>query len=118
METQNQIDKFMKELSTSDFEKYEILVWLRNIVWDTFSKISETFKYGGILFSLKENFGGLFVSKKHTSFEFSYGYKLTSKLKLEGTGKYRRHLKVTHQNKEMKKDLIALLKQIRLLDND
>jgi len=118
METQNQIDKFIKELSTSDFEKYEILIWLRNIVWDTFPKVSETIKYGGILFSLKENFGGLFVSKKHISFEFSYGYKLTSRLKLEGTGKYRRHLKVTHLNKVMKKDLIALLEQIRLLDDD
>ena len=118
METQNQIDKFIKELSTRDFEKYEILIWLRNIVWETFPKVNETLKYGGILFSLKENFGGLFVSKKHVSFEFSYGYKLTSILKLEGTGKYRRHLKVTHLNKEMKKDLIALLEQIRLLDDD
>lgn len=118
MKTKNQIDKFIKELRTSDFEKYEILIWLRNIVLDTFPKVSETFKYGGILFSLKENFGGLFVSKKHVSFEFSYGYKLTSKLKLEGTGKYRRHIKVTHPNKEMKKDLNAVLEQVRLLDDD
>ena len=61
----NQIDKFIKELRTSDFEKYEILIWLRNIVWDTFPKVNETFKYGGIVFSLKENFGGLFVFKKN-----------------------------------------------------
>ena len=65
VQTKNQIDKFIKELRTSDFEKYEILIWLRNIVWDTFPKVNETFKYGGIVFSLKENFGGLFVSKKH-----------------------------------------------------
>ncbi|MDA7819479.1 hypothetical protein N9A30_00510 [Flavobacteriaceae bacterium] len=35
VQTKNQIDKFIKELRTSDFEKYEILIWLRNIVWDT-----------------------------------------------------------------------------------
>ena len=118
MKTKNQIYKFIKELKYNDLEKYEILIWLRNIVWDTFPKVYETLKCGGILFSLKENFVGLFVSKKHVSFEFSYGYKLTSKLKLEGTGKYRRYLKVTHLNKEMKKDLIALLEKIRLLDDD
>ena len=35
VQTKNQIDKFIKELRISDFEKYEILIWLRNIVWDT-----------------------------------------------------------------------------------
>ena len=56
-------------------------------------KMSETFKYGGILFSINDNFGGLYVSKQHVSFEFTYGYKLDTELALEGDGKYRRHLK-------------------------
>ena len=118
MQTKNQIDKFIKDVRTTDFHKYEILIWLRNIVWETFPKVNETLKYGGVFFTLKEDFGGLFVSKKHVSFEFSYGYKLTSKLKLEGTGKYRRHLKVTQINENMNEDIIALLEQIRHLDDN
>ena len=51
--------------------------------------------YGGIIFSLADDFGGIFVYKNHVSFEFSYGYKLDDPSKLlEGNGKYRRHLKI------------------------
>lgn len=40
-------------------------------------------------------FGGVFASNKHVSFEFSEGYKFNDPDKmLEGTGKFRRHLKL------------------------
>ncbi len=31
--------------------------------------------YGGIMFSLIDDFGGVFVYENHILFEFSYGYK-------------------------------------------
>ena len=41
------------------------------------------------------DYGGTFVSKHHVSFEFSRGYSLDDPDGLlEGTGKYRRHLKI------------------------
>ena len=46
------------------------------------------------MFSLENDFGGDFVSKKHVSLEFGQGYQMTNPTKrLEGTGKFRRHLK-------------------------
>ncbi len=44
------------------------------------------------MFSLDEDFGGLFVRKRHISFEFGKGFLMDDPNKiLEGKGKYRRH---------------------------
>jgi hypothetical protein len=51
--------------------------------------------YGGIMFAVNEDVGGIFTSKKHVSFEFSKGVNFKDPKKiLEGTGKFRRHLKL------------------------
>lgn len=56
--------------------------------------------YGGLVFELKDavhktQIGGVFISKKHVSFEFTKGYLMDDpNLLLEGGGKYRRHLKL------------------------
>ena len=115
MSSQNQITAFLEQLSIADPDKYEIVNGLRNIVVEVFPDVTETFKYGGIMFSLDENFGGLFVSKNHVSFEFSYGYKLTSNLKLEGSGRYRRHLKIKQLDDALKDGVRDLLKQIDVI---
>ncbi len=112
----NQIDKFLEEIKGQDFGKYEVLTRLRDIVLEVYPSVSETFKYGGIMFSLKDDFGGLFVSKNHVSFEFTYGYKLASELKLEGNGKYRRHLKINTLNDTVVENVRVLLRQIENID--
>lgn len=116
MDSKKKIDDFLVELRVKDFDKHAILTKLRDIVIDVHPTVTETFKYGGIMFSLNDNFGGLFVSKNHVSFEFTYGYKLTSNLKLEGTGKYRRHLKVKKMDDGLKEDIRDLLKQVGTID--
>lgn len=118
MESTKQIDKFLEELRVMDADKYEILTSLREIVLETFPNVSEIYKYGGIMFDLNENFGGLFASKKHVSFEFTYGFQLTSKLKLEGSGKYRRHLKVTALSETLEEGIKELLVQIGKIDKN
>jgi len=118
MDPKKKIDEFLIALKENDFDKHTILTKLRNIVLDTHPIVTETFKYGGIMFSLNDNFGGLFVSKNHVSFEFTYGYKLTSNLKLEGTGKYRRHLKVKQMDDVLEEEIKDLLKQIEIIDKD
>ena len=116
MAIKNNIDQFLEDLKLKDFEKYELLSRLRNIVLKVHPNVTETIKYGGIMFSLEENFGGLFASKNHISFEFTFGYKLTSNLKLEGSGKYRRHLKVKALDDILEKKLVILLEQIGSID--
>ena len=90
-----QVETFLQDLLMFDSEKFEILQKLRKIVFSNFPKTNERMMYGGIMFSLKDDFGGLFVRKKHISFEFVSGVYMDDPDKiLEGTGKFRRHLKI------------------------
>jgi len=87
--------KFIDNIKVLDSTKYQILKKLRGIVFDNYPKVKERIMYGGIMFSLTEDFGGVFIYENHISFEFSNGYKFDdSKNLLEGKGKYRRHLKL------------------------
>ncbi len=98
--------QWRKELKTFDAEKSAIAEQLRTMVFKMYPKTSERIIYGGIMFTYGEDFGGIFVSKNHVSFEFSKGYTFKDPKKLlEGTGKYRRHLKIKSvadiENKEV-----------------
>lgn len=71
-------------------------------------------KYGGIVFTLKDSkqlIGGVFTYKKHVGIEFSFGYLLHDPdNKLQGSGKFRRHLRAQNQqdiNKEFIHKLFA-----------
>jgi hypothetical protein len=89
------VAQFLADLALADDEKYRIVSTLREDVLAANSKITERMMYGGIMFTAIHDFGGLFVSKNHVSFEFSDGYLFTDKENnLEGTGKKRRHLKI------------------------
>jgi hypothetical protein len=100
-------------MMTLDDEKFNILRKLRDIVFKQHPKVKERIMYGGIMFSLADDFGGLFASKKHVSFEFSHGFKMKDpKTILEGTGKFRRHLKITSTADIKDKDVDFFVKQI------
>ena len=68
-----QVQKFLEDMMILNSEKLEILLNLRKIVFSNYPKTNERMKYGGIMFSLDDDFGGLFVRKNHISFEFSSG---------------------------------------------
>ncbi len=90
-----QVQEFLEEIMMFDDEKFNILQKLREIVFRNYKKTEERMMYGGIMFSFKGDFGGLFVRKKHISFEFGNGFRMNDPNKiLEGTGKFRRHLKI------------------------
>ncbi|MBY6205670.1 DUF1801 domain-containing protein [Halomonas denitrificans] len=58
-------------------------------------EVSESVKYGGILFSADVMFAGVFAYRKHVSVEFSHGASIDDPFgHLEGGGKGRRHLKL------------------------
>ncbi len=96
MESKNKIvQDFLDDMNTVDHEKYLILNRIREIVFKHYGETSERIIYGGIMFSLDGDFGGLFVRKNHISFEFTEGFLMNDPQKLlEGNGKYRRHLKL------------------------
>ena len=91
----DEVQKFLDDLKEFDTEKSRIMQHLREIVFNQYPRASEKMMYGGIMFSLGEDFGGIFVRKNHISFEFSEGvfFKDPNNV-LEGTGELYRHLKI------------------------
>ncbi len=112
------VTEFLENAKLNDFEKFQVLSKLREIVFEKFPNVTEVIKYGGIMLSLNDEFGGIFLYKNHISFEFSYGYKLITDLKLEGSGKYRRHLKFKELADINTKALQDLLNQIQTIDEE
>lgn len=89
------VQKFLEDLMIFDNEKLNIIDELRKIVFANIKDASERIMYGGIMFSCKKDWGGVFASKNHVSFEFGEGFQLNDPYNLlEGTGKKRRHLKI------------------------
>lgn len=105
--------RFIEGIEVLDTSKYQILQKLREIVFENYPKSKERMMYGGILFSLDEDYGGVFVYKNHVSFEFSNGYAFDDPEKvLEGGGKYRRHLKFKSIDDIETKSVDFFVKQI------
>ena len=89
------VQKFLDEIMMFDPEKFKIMQNLRKIVFSNYPMTNERIMYGGIMFSIEEDYGGLFIRKNHISFEFISGAFMNDPDKiLEGTGKLRRHLKI------------------------
>lgn len=89
------VQKFLEEIKMFNDEQFNILQKIREIVFKNYKKTEERMMYGGIMFSLKDDFSGIFARKNHVSFEFINGFKMKDPDKLlEGTGKLRRHLKI------------------------
>ncbi|MGL1902122.1 MAG: DUF1801 domain-containing protein [Fibrobacterales bacterium] len=114
-----QVQAFLDDKKSSQELHFSILHALRKIVFDALPNVDERMMYGGIMFSVEddlgndEDFGGIFSSKKHVSFEFSQGYTLNDpKNILEGSGKYRRHLKIKALKDITDKDAAFYVKQI------
>ena len=108
------VQKFLADTSEVDGEKHSILQACRKIVFATNPQTGERMMYGGIMFSIEENdFGGIFASKKHVSFEFNNGYEMDDPNGfLEGSGKYRRHLKLKSIGDVRSKKVEFFVKQV------
>jgi hypothetical protein len=92
----NKINTFIKDLEVIDPKKNKIVKQLRKIFNIKYPELGERFIYGGIgFYHNNELIGGIFVSKKHVSLTFSNGAQFKDpKKSLDGTGKYRRFLKI------------------------
>ena len=107
------VQNFLNDIRILNDDKFSILQKLRGMVIQQFPEVGERIMYGGIMFSLEEDFGGVFVYKKHISFEFGNGATMKDpKGLLEGSGKLRRHLKFSSLSDINDKDVVFFLKQI------
>lgn len=107
-----EVQVFIEKLGNTDSVKHQIIEASRKLVFENYSNTTERMMYGGILFSLEEDFGGVFAYKNHVSFEFSIGYQFNDPEKLlEGNGKYRRHVKIKSLDEVNTKRLDFFVKQ-------
>ncbi len=104
---------FLDDIGMYDPDKLAILQKLRLIITKQFSATNEEIKYGGIVYLLdKFLFTGLFVRKNHISLEFVNGSEMNDPDKLlEGTGKFRRHLKIRSINDIKDKKVNSFVKK-------
>ena len=109
-----EVQRFLDQVSLIDESKYNLVKNMRDIVFKLNRNIEERMMYGGIMFSLdEEDICGLFVRKNHISFEFATGYKMNDPHEiLEGSGKYRRHLKIRTEEDVLKKDVQFFVLQV------
>lgn len=90
------IDALLQDIRLSSEERHETVQAVRALIKKLVKPLSEEVKYGGILFSSAGGpFGGVFAYKDHVTVEFSQGALIDdAQGLLEGSGKFRRHLKL------------------------
>lgn len=109
------VQELINDIERFDPDKFELFMKLRDIVFDQHPKTQERVMYGGIMFSLTNDYGGIFVRKKHISFEFGDGVEFEDPEKiLEGTGKSRRHLKISSMEDIENKKVSYYVNQVQL----
>jgi hypothetical protein len=96
LSSNEKVNEFLVDIQSTLPDKFEIVEKIRAMFLKEHPQIDEEIKYGGITFNVSgELIGGVFISKKHISIEFSDGAQFTDTDKfLEGKGKFRRHLKI------------------------
>ena len=96
MTSNTKILDFLKDLQSISIDSFNTVEHIRDLFLKSHKDLQEHFKYGGILFSLNDtDVGGIFSYKNHISIEFSSGFSFLDPEKiLEGSGKFRRHLKI------------------------
>jgi len=93
--TGDRVQTFLDELRDQRADHFAIVSGVRDVVLHSGPAISEEVKYGGILFSSRTAFCGVFPYAGHVTLEFSDGAALPDKHGvLLGQGKLRRHIKL------------------------
>lgn len=91
----DRIQALLREIELHRGDQFVIVTRLREIALASGPAVTEEVKYGGILFSSKDSFCGVFSYAQHVTLEFSRGAALPDPhAVLEGSGKLRRHIKL------------------------
>ncbi len=93
-------------------QKAAIVQQVRELVNSISPDIGERVMYGGIMFTLDTDFGGVFVYKNHVSVEFGNGVHMRDpEGLLEGRGKLRRHIKLHSLDDIENRQLASFIRQ-------
>ncbi len=117
IETQARIQQFLTDLTLADHGQLAIVEKLRAIITGFDENLVENIKYGGLVYSYQESLvTGIFAYKRHVSLEFSQGAEFHDEAgKLEGNGKYRRHIKFLDETQIDKPVICEYLRQAILI---
>ena len=108
------VARWLDDLQMVSAERHALVVALRQAAFDAGPGVTEEVKYGGLLFSAKQPFCGVFAYTAHVSLEFGQGAAMTDPAGvLEGAGKGRRHIKFRALQDLQRCDLAAYLKQAK-----
>ena len=107
------IKNLLQDFEIINPELGTIIRSLRKTVLAIAPKCEEKVMYGGLIFKIPDRmFCGLFLRKNYVSAEFDLGYLLKDKEKLlEGSGKYRRHLKIHNKSEVETKQVTDFISQ-------
>ena len=108
------VSDFLTNLKSVSPTNHKIITTLRKLMKSSHPDTKERIMYGGIMFALDDNdVGGIFPYTSHVSFEFSHGSKLKDPKKLlEGSGKHRRHLKISTLDEIDTKETASFVSQL------
>ena len=112
------VARWLDDLRAVNVERCSLVQALRQKVLAVEPGVTETVKYGGLLFSGPQAFCGIFSYAAHVSMEFSQGAAMADPAGvLEGAGKGRRHIKFRGMNDLKRCDLASYLGQAKQLGN-
>ncbi|SMH53118.1 DUF1801 domain-containing protein [Azospirillum agricola] len=89
------VEALVARIGENDALLHAVVQAVRQAVRAAVPGVTESVKYGGVMFEGSAPFGGVFAYKGHVSLEFSRGCDLDDpRGVLEGSGKFRRHIKL------------------------
>ncbi len=113
MKVEERVEQFIRDTFSVDEQKAEQLLSLQKIILKIYPDVQKEIKYGGLVFNSDAGLiCGIFIRKKHISVEFGFGHELSDpKGCLEGSGKFRRHLKIMNDKDIENKDVEFFVSQ-------
>lgn len=114
--TNPQANRLMEDLRLMDPTLHDTVQAVRTLVMRLAPSAAETVKYGGLLFEAPGPFCGVFAYRQHVSLEFSQGHALQDVNGfLQGTGRLRRHLKLTSPADAEAKHVVDFIREAAAL---
>jgi hypothetical protein len=89
------VEQWLNDLALANPARLELVQAARKVIYMQAPEASERVMYGGLMFSAPAPFCGVFAYSEHVSVEFGRGCDLADPHGvLEGSGKFRRHIKL------------------------
>lgn len=108
------VQALLEDLETSDPQRFHIVQAVRALLRRIAPEARERVMYGGIMVEDGDDVCGVFAYRAHVSVEFGSGATMDDPHGvLEGSGKYRRHIKLRSPESVRETDLAAYLEQAR-----